>query len=44
MQAVSVLDPIDQQVRKLNEFKPLALAGYPSAWCYSPKEKALGAP
>ena len=40
MRFVSVLDPLDRQVTELNEFRPRALGGYPSAIFLLAREQA----
>lgn len=42
MRFVSVLDPLDRQVAELNEFRPRALGGYPSAIFLLAREQAAG--
>lgn len=39
---VSVLSPIDQQVRELNEFQPSSITGYPSALVELAREQQQG--
>ena len=42
MRFVSVMDPIEAQVGQLNEFRPRALGGYPSAIRLLAREQAAG--
>lgn len=42
MRFVSVLDPLHRQVAELNEFRPRALGGYPSAIFLLAQEQAAG--
>lgn len=42
MRFVSVLDPIERQVAALNEFRPQALGGYPSATLLLAREQQAG--